>query len=193
MFLSDMCASSQKNKAWTFIRNKSTVIEVQSRFEGEQIDAFALLSRIGARGCCCSVSRFMLAVSKKQPAARYSCCCAPAAACALQTHVPRGMELDDSGHISNGSRDDGYYHDESDEPQPYHRRGRDDLKGEVNLHHPESLVEACQKAPEIEKYKTPSYSLWWTSQVKAGTYQENSYSKGQAQSIQFALNDTHLA
>jgi len=40
MFLSDMCASSRKNKAWTFICNKSTVLEVQSRFEGEQIDAF---------------------------------------------------------------------------------------------------------------------------------------------------------
>jgi len=35
-----MCPSSQKNKAWAFIRNKSPAVELQSHFEGEQIDAF---------------------------------------------------------------------------------------------------------------------------------------------------------
>ena len=37
---------------------------------------------------------------------------------------------------------------------------RDDLKGEVSLHHAQSLVEAYQKALEIEKYKRPYYSHW---------------------------------
>ncbi|KAJ8423896.1 hypothetical protein Cgig2_013492 [Carnegiea gigantea] len=40
-----------------------------------------------------------------------------------RTHVPR-TEPEDIGDISNGSRDDEYYHDEYDGPQPYHRRGR---------------------------------------------------------------------
>ena len=40
-----------------------------------------------------------------------------------RTHVPR-MEPEDIGHKPNGSRDDEYYHDESDEPRPYQRRGR---------------------------------------------------------------------
>ena len=40
---------------------------------------------------------------------------------------------------------------------------RDDLKGEVSLHHPESLIETNQKALEIEKYKRASYSRRWVS------------------------------
>ncbi|KAJ8437353.1 hypothetical protein Cgig2_009693 [Carnegiea gigantea] len=35
---------------------------------------------------------------------------------------------------------------------------RDDFKGEVRLHHPESLMEAYQKALEIEKYKAFLFS-----------------------------------
>ncbi|KAJ8430369.1 LOW QUALITY PROTEIN: hypothetical protein Cgig2_034180 [Carnegiea gigantea] len=75
---------------------------------------------------------------------------------------------------------------------------RDDLKGEVILHHPESLAQAYQKALEIEKYKKPSYSRRWASSAeeskpfKAVTFQENSYSKEQAQSNHFTINNTQL-
>ncbi|KAJ8433419.1 hypothetical protein Cgig2_026683 [Carnegiea gigantea] len=64
---------------------------------------------------------------------------------------------------------------------------RDHLKGEVSLRHLESSVEAIQKALEIDKYKQSSHSHRWTSQAgksmpfKVVAFQENSYSKGQAQ------------
>ncbi|KAJ8430648.1 hypothetical protein Cgig2_025661 [Carnegiea gigantea] len=104
-----------------------------------------------------------------------------------RTHVSRRTEPEDIGHKPNGSRDDDYYYDEFDGPQPYHRRGnrtrctvreeqwvtvarfinglRDDLKGEESLHHPESLMEVYQKSLEIEKYKKPSYSCRRVSQA----------------------------
>ncbi|KAJ8439185.1 hypothetical protein Cgig2_029723 [Carnegiea gigantea] len=40
-----------------------------------------------------------------------------------RTHVLRRTEPEDIGHIPNGSRDDEFYHDESDGPQPYRCRG----------------------------------------------------------------------
>ncbi|KAJ8431015.1 hypothetical protein Cgig2_017193 [Carnegiea gigantea] len=71
-----------------------------------------------------------------------------------RTYVPRRTKPKDIAHISNISRDDEFYHDESNGLQPDHRRGRrvvreeqwvtvtmfinglkDDLKGEVSLHH----------------------------------------------------------
>ncbi|KAJ8443565.1 LOW QUALITY PROTEIN: hypothetical protein Cgig2_020652 [Carnegiea gigantea] len=42
---------------------------------------------------------------------------------------------------------------------------RDDLKGEVILHHPESLMEAYQKAIEIETYNKSSFCHKWTFQA----------------------------
>ncbi|KAJ8441033.1 hypothetical protein Cgig2_027376 [Carnegiea gigantea] len=41
-----------------------------------------------------------------------------------RTHVPRRMEPEDIGHVPNDFRGDEHFHDESDEPQPYHCRGR---------------------------------------------------------------------
>ncbi|KAJ8426272.1 hypothetical protein Cgig2_002933 [Carnegiea gigantea] len=100
-----------------------------------------------------------------------------------RTHVPR-TKPERIGHILNGSRDDEYSHDESDESRPFHRRGK------VSLHHAQSLVEAYQKALEIEKYKKPYYSPGESKPFKAVTFQENSYSNGQAQSNQFAITKT---
>ncbi|KAJ8442994.1 hypothetical protein Cgig2_014516 [Carnegiea gigantea] len=59
---------------------------------------------------------------------------------------------------------------------------RDDLKGEVSLHHPESLMEAYQKALEIEKYKKPSYSR-----------RKPLTSKGQSQNSQFVKSKVQLS
>jgi len=73
---------------------------------------------------------------------------------------------------------------------------RDHLKREVSLRHLESSVKAIQKALEIDKYKKASHSHRWTSQAgesmpfKVVAFQENSYSKGQAQFNQFAVNNT---
>ncbi|KAJ8433983.1 hypothetical protein Cgig2_012676 [Carnegiea gigantea] len=129
-------------------------------------------------------------------------------------HALRSTEPEDIGHIPNGSRDDEYYHDESDGLQPYFCRGRcvvreekwatvtrfinklrDDLKGEVSLHHLESLMEAYQKALEIGKYKKPSYSRRWVSPAEKSKhskfvlFQKASYPKGQSQNSQFVKSN----
>ena len=41
-----------------------------------------------------------------------------------RAHGLRGIEPEDIGHIPNSLRDDEHYHDESDQPQPYHLRDR---------------------------------------------------------------------
>lgn len=64
---------------------------------------------------------------------------------------------------------------------------REDLKGDVSLHQPESLMEAYQKALEIDKYKKPSYTRRWTSQAGESKPSKTvTFQKGQSQSNQFS-------